>query len=306
MHNHSHADHHHHHHHAPREVAGSIFMIGIVLNALYVVIQAVTGFYTHSMAMLADAGHNLSDVAALALSYMAFRWARVKASQQYTYGYKKSTILAALINAVVLLVTVGVLGYESVVRLFHPVSVAGGSVAVVAAIGIVVNLGSAMLFFRDKDHDLNTKGAFLHLLTDAMVSLAVVIAGVVIKYTGWYWVDGAISIVVLIVIVFGTWSLLADSFRLTLDAVPHNVDLANIEKVIHGVRGVESMHHLHVWAMSTTQNALTTHVVVDETLSFDQKMEVVHLIKHDLEHHSINHATIELESRNMPCHDEAC
>jgi cobalt-zinc-cadmium efflux system protein len=306
MHNHSHADHHHPHHAAPREIAGSIFVIGIVLNALYVVVQVATGFYTHSMAMLADAGHNLSDVAALALSYFAFRWARMKATAHYTYGYKKSTILAALINAVVLLVTVGVLGFESVVRLFHPQPVEGGAVAIVAGIGIVINLGSAMLFFRDKDHDLNTKGAFLHLLTDAMVSLAVVIAGIVIRYTGWYWVDGAISIVVLIVILIGTWSLLTDSLRLTMDAVPHDVDLAHIEQVILGVKGVESMHHLHVWAMSTTQNALTTHVVVDDTLSFDQKMEVVHLIKHDLEHHAINHATIELESHNMPCHDVDC
>ena len=306
MHNHNHAGHHHHHHPAPKDVAGGAFLIGIALNALYVVVQVVTGFYTHSMAMLADAGHNLSDVAALALSYMALRWAKKKSNQDYTYGYKKTTILASLVNAAVLLVTIGVLGFESVMRLFHPTPVQGGAVAIVAGLGIVINLGSAMLFFRDKDHDLNTKGAFLHLLTDAMVSLAVVVAGIIIKYTNWYWIDGAISIVVLIVILIGTWSLLTDSLRLSLDAVPNGLDLAGIEKVILGVKGVESTHHLHVWAMSTTENAMTTHVVVDEMLTFEEKMKVVHHIKHELEHHSITHATIELESQEMPCHDEHC
>ena len=306
-HSHSHGEHgHHHHHHAPAEVASRAFVIGIVLNSLYVVVQAGTGLYAHSMAMLADAGHNLSDVASLALSYMAFRWAKIRANQVYTYGYKKSTILAALINAVVLLLTIGILGYESVVRLLHPQPVQGGYVAIVAGIGIVINLGSAMLFFKDKDHDLNTKGAFLHLLTDALVSLAVVIAGIIIYFTQWYWIDGAISLAVLIVILLGTWSLLVDSFRLTMDAVPHGVDLNEIEKVILSVKGVESMHHLHVWAMSTTQNALTSHVVISDLLSFEEKMKVVHHVKHELEHHGITHATLELEAHNMPCHDEAC
>ena len=199
-HNHSHADHHHHHHIAPKDVAGSAFIFGIALNGLYVLVQVFTGFFSHSMAMLADAGHNLSDVASLGLSYMAFRWAKKKRSASFTYGYKKTTILAALTNAVVLLVTIGILGYESFLRLLNPQPVAGGVVAIVAGIGIVINLGSAMLFFKDKDHDLNTKGAFLHLLTDALVSFAVVIAGIIIKYTNWYWIDGAISIAVLLVI----------------------------------------------------------------------------------------------------------
>ena len=304
---HQHHSHHHHHHHAPpTDVAGKAFIAGIILNGLYVAVQVVTGFMTHSMAMLADAGHNLSDVASLALSLMAFRWAKKKRTQHYTYGFKKSTILAALTNAVVLLITIGILGYESVLRLFHPQPVEGGIVAIIAGIGIVINLASAMLFFKDKDHDLNTKGAYLHLMTDALVSLAVVIAGIIIYYTHWYWVDGAISIIVLSVILGGTWSLLSGSFRMSLDAVPEHIDIEKIEKVILDVKGVNSMHHLHVWAMSTTQNALTGHVVVDEQLTFDEKMEVVHLIKHELEHHHINHATIELESATMPCHDDEC
>ena len=202
-HNHSHGGH-HHHHVSPGDIANSAFIAGIVLNSAYVVVQAIAGFMTHSMALLSDAGHNLSDVASLALSLMAFRLAKVKPSHSFTYGYKKTTILAALTNAVVLLITIGMLGYESVNRLLHPRPVEGGVVAIVAGIGIVINLGSALLFFRNKEHDLNTKGAYLHLMTDALVSLGVVVSGLVIRYTGWFWLDGAVSVVVLLIILVGT------------------------------------------------------------------------------------------------------
>jgi len=304
-HDHSHAGHHHHQVSAS-DAANGAFIAGIVLNSAYVVVQAVAGFMTHSMALLSDAGHNLSDVASLVLSLLAFRLAKVKPTDSFTYGYKKTTILAALTNAVVLLVTIGMLGYESVNRLLHPRPVEGGIVAIVAGIGIVINLGSALLFFRNKDHDLNTKGAYLHLLTDAMVSLGVVVAGIVISYTNWYWLDGAVSIAVLLVILVGTWSLLTDSLRLSLDAVPPNVDLPKIEAVITKIAGVESLHHVHIWAMSTTENALTTHLVLNDKLSFDQKMKLVGKIKHELLHNNIQHATIELESADMPCEDADC
>jgi len=287
-------------------VANSAFIAGIVLNSAYVVIQAIAGFATHSMALLSDAGHNLSDVASLVLSLMAFRLAKVKPSASFTYGYKKTTILAALTNAVVLLITIGLLGYESVDRLLHPRPIQGGIVAIVAGIGIVINLASAFLFFRNKEHDLNTKGAYLHLLTDAMVSLGVVVAGLIIRFTNWYWLDGAVSIVVLIVILIGTWSLLTESFKLSMDAVPEGVDINNIEKIILKVNGVEDLHHMHIWAMSTTENALTAHLVLNEQLNFDEKMKLVHKIKHELQHNKIQHATIELESAEMPCGDDDC
>jgi len=261
---------------------------------------------THSMALLSDAGHNLSDVASLALSLIAFKLAKVKPTESFTYGYKKTTILAALTNAVFLCVAIGILGYESVNRLLHPQPIEGGIVAIVAGIGIVINLGSAFLFFRNKDHDLNTKGAYLHLLTDALVSLGVVVSGVIIKFTNWYWLDGAVSLVVLIVILLGTWSLLTASLRLSMDAVPDNIEVGKIEQVIQKVKGVESIHHMHIWAMSTTENALTTHLVLNDALSFDEKMKVVHHIKHELQHQNIQHATIELESAAMPCADEEC
>ncbi len=304
-HNHSHS-HHHHHHVSPGDVANSAFIAGIVLNSAYVAVQVVAGFMTHSMALLSDAGHNLSDVASLALSLLAFRLARAKPTHSFTYGYKKTTILAALTNAVVLLITIGVLGYESVNRLLHPRPVEGGIVAIVAGIGIVINLASAFLFFRNKEHDLNTKGAYLHLLTDAMVSLGVVVAGVIIRFTNWYWLDGAVSIAVLLVILVGTWSLLSASLRMSLDAVPSNVDKDQIEEIILKVNGVESIHHMHIWAMSTTLNALTTHLVLNEKLTFDEKMKIVHDIKHELLHNNIHHATIELESADIPCQDENC
>ena len=309
MHDHGH-DHSHegHHHHSvtAADAASKAFIIGIILNALYVVIQAVGGIATHSMALLSDAGHNLGDIAGLALSLIAFRLAKVKPSSSFTYGYKKTTILAALINAVILLLAVGMLGYESLQRLLHPRPVDGGTAAIIAGMGIVVNVVSALLFFRNKDHDLNTKGAYLHLMSDALVSLGVVAAGVVISYTHWYWLDGVTSVVILLVILLGTWSLLTGSLRLSLDAVPGNISKEAIEKEITGMGNVQSIHHMHIWAMSTTENALTTHLVLSEALSFDEKMKVVHEIKHKLFHMNIQHATIELESEAMPCHNEDC
>lgn len=309
MHDHHHGGHSHDHHHhqvSAGDVANKAFIAGIILNGAYVVIQVIAGFATHSMALLSDAGHNFSDVASLFLSLMAFRLAKIKPTQTYSYGYKKTTILAALINAVILSITIGVLGYESVERVFHPKPIEGGIVAIVAGVGIIINLGSALLFFRHKEHDLNTKGAYLHLLTDALVSVGVVVSGIVIKYTNWYWLDGAVSIAVLLVILVGTWHLLAGSFRLSMDAVPQNVQTDTIEKMVTGIPGVEDMHHTHIWAMSTTENALTTHLVLNKQLSFDEKMKLVHRIKHELLHNNIHHATIELESADMPCDEPDC
>jgi cobalt-zinc-cadmium efflux system protein len=304
-HDHSHGGHHHHQVSAG-DVANGAFIAGIILNGLYVVIQVIAGIATHSVALLSDAGHNLGDVASLALSLLAFRLARVKPTRAFTYGYKKTTILAALINAVVLFITIGVLGYESVHRILHPQPVQGGTVALVAGIGIVINVASAFLFFKNKDHDLNVKSAYLHLFTDALVSLGVVVGGIIISYTGWFWLDGTISIIVLAVILAGTWSLLTSSLKLSLDAVPTGINSKQVEQLILGTKGVDSVHHMHIWAMSTTQNALTAHLVLNDKLDFDEKMKVVHQVKHELLHSSIHHATLELESPALPCADDNC
>ncbi len=306
-HDHSHGHGHHHHHHvSPADAVNGAFIAGIVLNSIYVAVQVVAGLFSHSMALLADAGHNLGDVAGLALSVIAFRLAKVKPTHTYTYGYKKTTVLAALTNAVILLITIGILGFESVNRLLHPRPVEGGIVAIVSGLGIIINFASALLFFRNKEHDLNTKGAYLHLMTDAMVSLGVVVAGVIIYFTHWYWIDGAISIIVLLIILSGTWSLLTESLRMSMDAVPENVKIENLEALIKKVSGVNDIHHMHVWAMSTTENALTAHLVLKDTLAFEEKMKVVHHIKHELLHNNIHHATIELESATTPCLDVDC
>ncbi|MBO0934438.1 cation diffusion facilitator family transporter [Fibrella aquatilis] len=291
-------DHNHEHAHSHTPVITSVsrtLIIGAVLNIVYVVVEFGMGFYTQSLALMADAGHNLSDVAGLLLSLLAFRLAKVKSSRTFTYGLRKSTVLASLANAVLLLVAVGGILLESVQRFRHPEPVAGGIVAWVAALGIVVNAASALLFFRQKDHDLNMRGAYLHLLSDALVSVAVVVSGVVIGYTGWFWLDPAMGLIVALVILVGTWRLLTDSLRLSLDGVPVNINLADVQAEIAGVAGVEKVHHVHIWAMSTTENALTAHLVLQPGLTPDQVTAIRKKVRHELEHQGITHATLEID-----------
>ncbi|MBD2756500.1 cation diffusion facilitator family transporter [Spirosoma validum] len=304
-------DHHDHagHNHGP-VVLTSInraLIIGAVLNAAYVVVEFVLGFYYNSLALIADAGHNLSDVASLLLSLLAFRLARVRQTPGFTYGYRKSTVLASLTNAVILLITIGAILWESFQRFRHPEPVAGGAVAWVAGFGIIVNSVSALLFYRDKDHDLNVKGAYLHLLTDALVSLGVVVAGIVISYTGWVWLDPVIGIVVAFVIMGSTWNLLTDSLRLSMDGVPVGIDLPEVLADLRAVAGVQDVHHVHVWAMSTSENAITAHLVLKPGLTDEQVAALKHDARHKLEHRNINHATLETEIvAEDDCETEVC
>jgi len=277
----------------------NIFLIGIGLNMAFVLVEVIAGFIYNSMALLTDAGHNFSDVASLVISLIAFWMAKKKSSAVYTYGYKKTTVLAALVNAVVLLIAVGILGYESFIRLFKPQPVEGEVIAWVAAIGIVINSVSAWLFFKQKQ-ELNSKAAYLHLLADALVSLGVVIAGVIISYTNFFWLDAAIGLAIMIVILISTWGLLKDSFKMSIDAVPAGIELEKIKALITNVRHVKFVHHVHVWSLSTTENALTAHVVIDEQLPFDQKLKVIDNIKHQLEHNNIHHSTIEIANSAQP------
>lgn len=309
MHDHNH-DHghegHHHHEVSAADAASGAFIMGIVLNSAYVIAEAVMGFLHHSMSLLSDAGHNLGDVAGLVLSLIAFRLTKLKPSDSFTYGYKKTTILAALSNSVILLVSVGLLSYESVRQLIHPQKVEGGIVAIVAAAGIAVNFGSALFFRGRHKNELNNRGAYLHLMGDAAVSLGVVISGIIIKYTGWYWLDGVTSVLILAVILVSAWSLLAHSLRLTLDAVPADLQKEKISRVIQSIKGVRYVHHMHIWGMSTTENALTAHVALSESLPLEEQMKLVQHIKHELLHQGIHHATIELESASAKCNDEYC
>lgn len=276
------------------------FILGIALNLGFVVVEFVVGFITGSLALVSDAGHNLSDVASLALSLVAFRLARVKPTQQYTFGYRKSTILISLLNALILLLAVGAIGYEAIRRFSRPEPVEGSTIAIVAGIGIVVNAVSAFLFFKDKEKDLNVKGAYLHLLADAVVSLGAVIAGLIIAGTGWYWVDPLISLAIIIVIVYSTWGLLRSSLRLSLDGVPPGIDLEKVREAALKVPGVKDIYHIHIWAMSTTENALTAHVLVDGGLAGGELDRLKAALRHELEHLDIRHATLETNSEPLP------
>ena len=302
-------EHHHNHHHTQVIDSADIstaFIIGIGLNASFVIVEVVAGILNNSMSLLTDAGHNLSDVASLVLSLTAFRLAKKKSTEKYTYGYKKTTVLAALFNAVFLFMAIGILGFESVHRLLNPSGVKGNIIAWVATAGIFVNISTALMFFKNRKSDLNIKSAYLHMMSDALVSVGVVAGGILIIYTGWYWVDPAIGLIIMVVILVGTWSLLTDSFRLSVDAVPPDINIQEIKELITRQRNIVEAHHIHVWALSTTENALTAHVSLNEALSFDEKMELVQNLKHELLHHQIHHSTIEIETELSDCQQKDC
>lgn len=303
------SSHDHGHHHGPVVLTNvnRALIIGAVLNAGYVAVEFGLGVYYNSVALVADAGHNLSDVAGLVLSLLAFRLARVRQTPTFTYGYRKSTVLVSLTNAVILLVTVGAIFWESVQRFWHPEPVSGGPVAWVAGLGIVINTVSALLFFRDKDHDINARGAYLHLAADALVSLGVVVAGITISYTGWFWLDPVIGLVVAAVILGSTWRLLSESLRLSLDGVPAGINLDSVLTDLKAVAGVRDVHHVHVWAMSTTENALTAHLVLAPGLTDANVGRLKADARHRLEHHAVRHATLETEVvSEADCGAETC
>ena len=292
-------EHHHHHDHAVTSL-NKAFLWGIALNVGFVIVEFAVGLYYGSMGLLSDAGHNLSDVASLLLAMLAFRLAQAQATPKYTYGYKKSTVLISLLNSVILLIAVGVIVAESIGRMLHPEPVVGGAIAWTAGVGVVINGFTAWLFMKDKDRDLNVKGAYLHMAADALVSVGVLVSGLVISWTGWTIVDPIVGLVVAAVIVASVWSLTRDSLRLSLDGVPQGIDVAEVEANMTAVPGVRAVHHIHVWAISTTENALTAHVVLD---SLSRMEEVKCSLKKLLAHSGIPHATLEFESATERCGD---
>lgn len=296
----------HHHHPVNLTNVNRAFVIGIILNFLFVVIEVIVGLSIHSLSLLSDAGHNLADVASLAMSLIAIRLLKVKPTEKYTYGFKKTTILVALLNAAILLLSIGAIGYEAIHRLMAPEPLPGKTIAIVAAIGIAINAITALLFLRGKDNDLNIRSAFLHLLSDAIVSAALVVGGIIIFFTHLFWIDAILSLLVAIVILFSTWQLLRDSLRLSLDGVPEGIVLRKIKDVIDGISGVKDFHHIHIWAISTTENALTAHLVVDRNSTMEFVEQLKHRIKHELLHQNIQHATLEVELEDSPCDEPDC
>lgn len=278
----------------------------MILNFLFVVIETVIGLSIHSLSLLSDAGHNLADVASLALSLLAFRLMKVRSNEKYTYGYKKTTILVALFNAAVLLLSIGAIGYEAIHRMLAPEPLPGKTISIVASIGIFINASTALLFFRSKEKDLNIRSAFMHLLADAIVSAGLVIGGLLIFYTHLYWIDPILSLIIAVVILISTWNLLKDSLRLSLDGVPDEIDLHQVQEKIGRIPGVRDFHHVHIWAISTTENALTGHVVVAKETNMDHLEKLKHHIKHELLHLNIQHATLETEMEDASCDEPDC
>ncbi len=282
------------HAHGPADF-GRAFAIGVGLNTGFVILEVVFGLLAGSLALVADAGHNLSDVFGLLMAWGAAAWARRPPTPRHTYGWRRSSVLAALANAIFLLLSVGVIAWEAVRRLRAPTGVAAGTVIWVAAAGIVVNAVTAALFMSGGRRDLNIRGAFLHMAADALISAGVVAAGVAMVLTGWWWLDPVVSLVLVAVIVAGTWGLLRDSFNLAVDAVPAGIEVGRVRDYLAGLPAVVDVHHVHIWALSTSEAALTAHVVLadnrtDNTLLGEINRELG-------ERFGIGHATIQFESR---------
>ena len=296
----------HSHSHGHSDVAklsqnGRAFAIAIALNCVFVAVEFFYGYLANSTALMADAGHNLADVLSLVVAWSAVVLARKAPTHQFTYGLGSSTILAALGNAILLLVAAGAIGWEAVQRLFDPPTVHGQTVMVVAGVGIVINSFSAWLFMKGSQSDLNLRAAFLHMAADAAVSVGVVAGGVAIIYSGWNWIDPLISIGIVGVIVWGSWEVLTESMRLALNAVPRGISPQKILDFLRAYPQVSDVHDLHIWAMSTTENALTVHLVMPEGYPGDAVLDDI--TQSLLQNHGIQHATIQVEQGST---DHAC
>lgn len=273
---------------------GRAFGIGIALNVGFVIIEAWYGWVTGSLALLADAAHNLGDVGGLLLAWAAFAAARLRPDDRHTYGWRRGSILASFINAVILLVAMGSLGWEAIQRFQEPHPVAAGTVMIVAAIGVLINAATAALFMAGRKSDLNIRGAFVHMAADALVSLGVVAAGALYLWQGWTWIDPLTSLVIAFVVIIGTWSLFKQSLHLLFDGVPEHIKLPEVRDCLQAIAGVASVHDLHVWAMSTAEPALTAHLVTrGERSTADILREAQHTLHQRFD---IAHVTLQLEA----------
>lgn len=298
---------HNHSHAAPAlKDINNAFYVGIGLNALFTIAEFVIGYQTNSLALIADASHNLSDVMSLIISLVGMRLAQKAATQLYTYGYKKASILASLVNAVLLLFIGFNIIIEGIKRLNTTPEIMGIWIIITALIGVFINAISAFLFWKGQKNDINIRGAFLHLLVDAIVSVGVVIGGIIIYLTQWNIVDPIISFVIALVILIMTWGLFKESVKLTMDGVPENVDMDRIQSLFSQHPSIQNIHHLHIWALSSSENALTAHIKLKTGVSFEEHMQIKKDIKHHLFHENIQHVTLELERSEDNCEDEDC
>jgi cobalt-zinc-cadmium efflux system protein len=279
------------------------FAFGILLNLVYAAVEVIYGLLVNSMALIADAGHNLSDILGLVLAWGAAYLAKKETTKSRTYGFRKATVMAALFNAIILFIAVGAITIESIRKLFAPEPVPGTPIIIVAGIGTLVNLFTALLFMSGRNKDINIKGAFLHMAADAGVSLGVVAGGIIINLTAFYLLDPILSLVIILVITIGTWGLLKDSFLLSMDAVPKNIDTEEVRKYLSSLKGVKAVHDLHIWAMSTTETALTVHLVMPDEAADDKFLSRTCRQLHDK--FGIEHSTVQIEksATNASCED---
>lgn len=286
QHHEEHSDHNHVH-------FNSAFKIGIALNLAYVIIEIGYGTLVDSLALISDGIHNLTDVFGLAMSWIAFYLAARKPAKNFTYGYGRATILAAFLNACFLMLAVGIIGWEAFEHLKHPQPIPGGTVMIVSGIGIIVNVLAAMVFFRDRHSDINVSGAFLHMAGDAVISLGVLLSGLVIYLTGWTPIDPIMSLIVLAIVIYSTWTLMSKSLRQLLDSVPHNININEVREIIQKLPEIVGFHDLHVWNLTSNQTAITVHLTIKEGTDSNH---VLSHVNHELEHHfGIKHSTIQIE-----------
>lgn len=286
--------HKHDHGHSHGQTHGRAFGIGIALNLAFVLVEAWYGWTTGSLALLADAAHNLSDVGGLVLAWAAFAAAQLQSSDSKTYGWRRGSILASFANAVILLVAMGSLGWEAITRMQHPAPVSGGTMIAVAAVGVVINAVTAALFMAGRQRDLNIRGAFLHMAADALVSLGVVAAGALYLWQGWSWVDPVTSLLIAVVVVVSTWSLFRQSLHLLFDGVPEHIELPQVRDALAAVAGVDSVHDLHIWAMSTAEPALTAHLVIRGDRGHEAVLQDAQAMLR--QRFRIHHVTLQLEA----------
>ncbi len=305
-HHHEHEHGHHHHHVVDFESVNRAFYIGIGLNLLYTFIEYAVGYRINSLALLSDATHNLSDVASLFISLIGMKLSQKAATQLYTYGYKKSSILASLINALLLMYIVVRICIEACERLANPPEMVGSAIMITAFIGVIINAASAFLFYKGQHSDINIKGAFLHLIVDALVSVGVIISGAIVYFTGWHIADPISSFIVAIVILVSTWGLLKESMKLILDGVPSGIDSEEIKRCLESHPMVQAVHHIHIWALSSDKNALTAHIVLKECVNTRAFMEIKHELKHRLLELHIAHTTLEIDAPDCHCEEEKC
>lgn len=300
---HSHGDGHDHHSHAHSHgpvTYDRAFLIAIIANGLFVILQIVFAYLSNSTSLLADAFHNLGDVLSLVLAWVATSLMKRAPTMKATYGLKKTSILSALANGILLVFTCGIIATEAMYKLFSPAEIQAVSVMIVAGIGIVINFSTALLFMRGTD-DLNIKSAYLHLFYDALISVGVVVSAALIYFTGWLWIDPVVGLLIAVIILKGTWSLFVNSFRLIIDGVPENISWAAVSEFLLAKPGVDGFHDLHIWAMSTQENAMSVHLYMPEIeLNDESRMEWTEQLRHEF---SIQHVTIQVEKTQSACND---